>query len=323
MSGAHSVRYADLPRVWRSAPQMGVRRDVDVPRDLPALGWRRDRLGVSLHGDVPMEARLQCVAGHMKHVPAVIGPRSKAPEQITLVAPSGPAPVNLVEATPFSWSVQVSMPAPEDVKRKTSRIVTVLTSGILAPRFVGIETARYAGRFRWKPCGVGLVAHERSEVYRPLGPARPTGPWQDRRLSGEQHSDPGPVRAAIQVHGILSGQKLQWTPIDTLLDAALLLQSPSAVAALLSKAIADPRSLRAALVREDTPDLMVHETYNFTRRRTEEGIWTLSSSSMDIERTHAMSLRLNSSSGLRLAPCNVLNRSGGTGSPCASNQALR
>ena len=270
-----------------------------------------------------MEARLQCVAGHMKHVPAVIGPRSKAPGQVSLVAPSGPAAVDLVEATPFNWSVQAGMPAPEDVKWKTSWIVAVLTPGILAPRFVGIETARYAGGIRREPRGVGLVAHERREVYRPLVPARRTRPWQDRRSSSEQHSDPDPVRAAIQVHGVLAGQKVQRAPIDTRLDAAFLLQPPSALAAFPSKIVADRRSLRAAGVRENTPDLVVHETYNFTRRRAEDGIWTLSSSSLVIERTHAMSLRLNSSSGLRLAPCNVSNRSGGTGRPCSWNQALR
>ena len=49
-----------------------------------------------------MEAPLQCVAGHMKHVPAVKGSRSKTPRQITLVPPSGSGAVNSVEATPFS-----------------------------------------------------------------------------------------------------------------------------------------------------------------------------------------------------------------------------
>ena len=170
-----------------------------------------------------MEARRQYVAGYMKHVPAVKGSRSKAPEKVTLVPPSGPAAVNLVEATPFLWGVQTDVPAAEDVKRKTSRIVSVLTPGTLTPRFVGIETARYAGGIRREPRGVGLVAHERSEGYRPIGPARRAGPWQDRRPSGEQHSDLGPVRAAIQVHGVLAGEKLQRTPIDTRLDAAFLL----------------------------------------------------------------------------------------------------
>ena len=90
ISGAYSVHYAELLRVRRSAPQMSVRCDVDVPRDPPALGRGRDRLGISLHGDVPMEARRQCVAGYMKHVPAVKGPRSEAPRKVTLVPPSGP-----------------------------------------------------------------------------------------------------------------------------------------------------------------------------------------------------------------------------------------
>ena len=270
-----------------------------------------------------MEAPLQCVAGHMKHVPAVKGARSNTPEQITLVPPSGPGAVNFVEATPFSWSVQIGMPALEDVKRKTSRIVTVLTSDIPAPRFVGIETARYTGGCRWKSHGVGLVAYERCEVYRLLGPARFAGPWQDRWSSREQHSDPGPVRAAIQVHGILAGQKLQRAPTDTHLDATFLLQSPSASAAFPSKVVADSRSSRAARVGEDTPNFVIHEFYNFTRRRAEDGIWTLSSSSLVIERTQAMSLRLNSSPGLRFAPCDVSNRSGGTGSFCCWNQALR
>ena len=168
-----------------------------------------------------MKARLQFAAGHVKHIPAVKG--SRTPEQITLVPPSGPAAVNPVEATPFRWSVQTDMPAAEDVKRKASRIVTVLTPGILAPRFVGIETARYAGGIRREPRGVGLVAHERREGYRPLGPARGIRPWQDRRSSGEQHPDPDPVRAAIRVHGVLAGQELQRTPIDTRLSAAFLL----------------------------------------------------------------------------------------------------
>ena len=88
-----------------------------------------------------MEARLQRVAGHMQHLPAVKGPRSEAPGQVTVVLPSDCGAVNLVEATPFAWSVQTDMSALEDVKRKTSRIVAVLTPGFLAPRFVGIETA--------------------------------------------------------------------------------------------------------------------------------------------------------------------------------------
>ena len=240
-----------------------------------------------------------------------------------LVSPSDPRPVNLVEATPFTCRVQTDMSAPEDVKRKTTRIVTILTLDISAPRIVGIETARYAGGTRREPRGVGLVTHECREVYRPLGPARRTGPWQDRRSSGEQHSDPDPVRTAIQVHGILAGQKLQWATIDTCLDAAFLLQSPPAFAAFPSKVVADRGSSRADRVREDTPDLANHETCYFTRRRAEDGIWTLSSSSLVIVRIHEMSLRLNSSSGLRLARCSVSNRSCGTGRSCSWNQALR
>ena len=270
-----------------------------------------------------MEACLQRVAGHMKHVPAVEGSRSKAPQQVTLVAPSGPGAVDLVEATPFPWSVQADMPAAEDVKRKTSRIVPALTSSLPAPRFVGIETARHAGGIRRESRNVGLVAHERCKGYRLVGPARYTGPWKDRWSSREQHSDPDPVRAPIQVHGILAGQELQRAPIDTGLDAAFFLQSPSSTAAFPSKLVPEPRSLRVAGVREDVPDLVIHETYNLTRRRAEDGIWTLSSSSGVIERTHAMSLRLNSSSELRLAPCNDSNKSGGTGSFCCPNQALR
>ena len=115
-----------------------------------------------------MEAGLQCVAGHMQHLPAVKGPRSEGPGQVTVVPPSVSGAVNLVEATPFAWSVQTDMSAPEDVKRKTSRIVAVLTPSFLAPGFVSIETARYAGGIRREPRGVGLVPHERREIYRPL-----------------------------------------------------------------------------------------------------------------------------------------------------------
>ena len=112
------------------------------------------------------------------------------------------------------------------MKRKTSRIATVLTSGIPTPQFVGIQTARYAGGYRWKSRSVRLVADERSKVYCLLGPARSFGPRYDDRSSGEEHSDPGPMRTTIQVHGILTGQNLHRAPIDTLLDAAFLLQVP-------------------------------------------------------------------------------------------------
>ena len=103
-----------------------------------------------------METPWQCVSGHMKYVVTVKGSRSKTPREVTVVPPSAPGTVNFVEAPPFFWSVQIGLLALEDVKRKTSRIVVVLASGILAPQFVVIETARQAGGCRWEACGVGL-----------------------------------------------------------------------------------------------------------------------------------------------------------------------
>ena len=215
------------------------------------------------------------------------------------------------------------MSALEDVKWKTSRIATVLTSDFPAPRFVSIETARQAGGCRGESSGERLVAHERSEPYRPLGSAGLSGPRQDGWSSGEQHSDLGPVRTPIQVHGIDAGQKFQRSPVNARLGAGFLLHCPCAFAALSSKVVADSHGSRAVPHREDHPDFVIHELYSFNRRRTEDGICTLSSSSLVIERTHAMSLRLSSSSGLRVVSSRVATISGGTGSFCSRNQSLK
>ena len=211
----------------------------------------------------------------------------------------------------------------EDVKWKTSRVATVLTSDLPAPRFVGIETARQAGGCRGESRGERLVAHERREPYRLLGSAGLPGPGQDGWSSGEQHSDLGPVRTAIQVHGIDAGQKFQRSPINARLGAGLLLHCPCAFAALSSKVAADSRGPRAVPDWEGHPDLVIHELYSFNRRRAEDGICTLSSSSLVIERTQAMSLRLSSSSGLRVVSSRAATRSGGAGSFCSWNQSLR